>query len=414
MSGAPLVGQIFGGRYELVRLIARGGMGEVYEAQDGLLRRAVAVKVYRAEALADRSRFDAEVHTLAALNHPGLVQVFDAGEHEGDGFVVLELIDGPTLRAILADRGTLPPGEAAEVGTAMAAALASVHEAGVVHRDVTPSNILCGANGRPRLADFGIARLLDTTRVTALATTIGTAAYMAPEQVRGDDVTPAADVYSLGLVLLEALTGRPAFAGVGHEVALARLARDPDVETDVPADWQPVLRDMTTRQPEDRPTATEVADRLARLSTRPDTVAAGAPVAAASVGDEVDPEASTQAMALGGGTAVMPVPAMVGPDVVGPDAHHPGAAAPAAAVAWIATTWRENPLRMLAAAFVLVVLVAAVSAGDDGFDTPTPTSEPVSVTQPALTTTTAPPATVPPATAPPKDPKGDGHGKNDD
>src|SRR5688572_5471821 len=202
-------------------------MADVYEATDHQLQRQVAVKVFRAAATSDRARFDAEVVVLAALNHPGLVQVYDAGDQDGDAFVVLELVEGPTLATRLREVGPLPAVDVADLGAQVADALAYVHERGVVHRDVTPSNVLCGPDGRPRLADFGIARLVDTTRVTAAATAIGTAAYMAPEQVQGHDVTPAADVYALGLVLLELLTGRRAFEGTGHEVAVARLARPP-------------------------------------------------------------------------------------------------------------------------------------------------------------------------------------------
>jgi serine/threonine protein kinase len=240
-------------------------MGDVYEAQDEVLHRSVAVKVFRGTAPTDRSRFDAEIKALATLNHPNLVHVFDAGEHDGDGFIVLELIDGPTLQAVLDARGALPAEEVAGLGAALAGALAAAHDQGVVHRDVTPANVLCGSDGRPRLADFGIARLLDTTRVTAIATTIGTAAYMAPEQLLGDEVTPAADVYALGLLLLEALTGRAAFPGVGHEAAAARLVQAPDVATGVPEGWPPLLGDMTARDPAERPDAAIVGERLRTL-----------------------------------------------------------------------------------------------------------------------------------------------------
>ena len=136
MIAALGVGSVLAGRYELVRHIARGGMADVYEADDRQLQRAVAIKVFRAGATADRARFDAEVVVLAALNHPGLVQVYDAGEHEGDAFVVLDLVDGPTLAARLAAGSPIPPPEVAEVGAQVADALAYVHDQGVVHRDV--------------------------------------------------------------------------------------------------------------------------------------------------------------------------------------------------------------------------------------------------------------------------------------
>lgn len=401
-----MLGEVFAGRYELVRLIARGGMGDVYEAQDRLLRRQVAVKVYRATALADRSRFDAEVHTLAALNHPGLVQVYDAGEHDGDGYVVLELVDGPTLRSILAERGPLPPTEVAALGAAVADALAYVHEAGVVHRDVTPSNILCGRDGRPRLADFGIVRLLDTTRVTAVATTVGTAAYMAPEQVEGHDVTVAADVYAFGLVLLEVLTGRTAFTGVGHEVAIARLVRDPDVETDVPADWHLLLREMTARDPAGRPAAAAVSTRLAALAAHGATGASpvAAPVAVAAGvlgGASVDGHAVTEVVGVGGGTTVMPTAHR--PEPPAP----PGHAAARAAGAAIARSRRALWLALVAIGVVL--LAALASAGNSGIEVPTTTTQPVAVTVP----TTLPTTTVPPTTQPPKESKGKGHNSDD-
>lgn len=413
-------------------------MGDVFEGRDRLLQRPVAVKLYRATAPTDRSRFDAEVMTLAALNHPGLVQVYDAGEHDGEGFVVLELVDGSSLRAILAERGTLPPPEAASIGALLADALAYVHARGVVHRDVTPANVLCGPDRRPRLADFGIARLLDTTRITAVDTTIGTAAYMAPEQVEGAEVTPAADVYALGLVLREALTGRPAFDGVGHEVALARLTRDPDVRTHIPHVWHDLLGAMTARDPGARPTAAQVGDRLRSLVS-PDAAvataaasdvptaamtglgaAAGAGALAAVAGDgaqerpphrsgAVDGHAETQALPVGGATQVMPV-ALRPASATGTVAASSAAPVPAAARA--ASVGSRRALWIALAAIALVLLVGLASA-DDGFDVPTPTTTggPVAVTSPA---TTAPTTSTPPPTEKPDKGHGRDRGKHDD
>lgn len=304
---APGVGSVLAERYEIVRLIARGGMSEVYEATDRVLGRQVAVKLYRVTAVADRRRFEAEVHILASLNHPGLVHLYDAGEHGGDEYVVLELIDGPTLASILAEQGQLAEPSLRDLAAAVADALAFVHASDVVHRDVTPSNILRGPDGRARLADFGIARLLDTSRVTAVAHTVGTAAYMAPEQVKGSDVTSAADVYALGLVLLEALTGRRAFTGVGHEVALARLTRDPDVSTGVPDAWRPLLHEMTLRDPQARPTAVEVRDRVGALPVSTSAVVAPAPVIVGAMSDVASLAQTAVVPVVGGGTSVMPV-----------------------------------------------------------------------------------------------------------
>ena len=199
------------------------------------------------------------------------MRVYDAGTCGEDAFVVLEFIDGPPLAGLIGEGGgPLSSDDVVSLGADLADALAYIHAHGVVHRDVTPANVLCGPDGRPRLVDFGIARLLDSPRMTAASIAIGTAAYMAPEQVRGQEVTPAADVYSLGLVLLEALTGRQEFVGSVQETAMARLVRDPDTCRDVPPEWRPLLKRMCLREPSQRPTADEVrAQLLARRGIGP-------------------------------------------------------------------------------------------------------------------------------------------------
>ena len=414
----PAVGARLAGRYELVQLIARGGMGDVYEAEDTQLQRRVAVKLFRGAATLDRARFDAEAVVLAGMNHPGLVQVYDAGEQDGDAFVVLELIEGPTLASRLADRGPIPSSEVAELGIQLADALDYVHQRGVVHRDVTPSNVLCGPDGRPRLADFGIARLVDTTRITASATTVGTAAYMAPEQVQGQDVTPTADVYALGLVLLELLTGAPAFTGSPHEVAVARLARRPDTDTGVPGAWRDLLAAMTDRVVSNRPSAAEVRTRIeavlegAAQSTGAMAAAALAPEAVAPPTVVVNPpppsvvvnppaapaesaEDVTTGLPVAGGTTVMPavlVPvdeAVQGEDGLAPEHERARRRGRRAALA-------------VAGALLLAVTVAAASGGGPEVPAPTSTTTPAApvVTAPPTTTpTTAPPTTAPPRSA---------------
>ncbi len=404
---APAVGSVLVDRYQLVRHVTRGGMADVYEAEDRQLQRRVAVKLFRGAAAGDRARFDAEVVVLAALNHPGLVRVYDAGEQDGDAFVVLELIEGPTLAARVAERGPLPAAEVAELGAQVADALAFVHEQGVVHRDVTPSNVLCAPDGRPRLADFGIARLVDTTRITATATAVGTAAFMAPEQVQGHDVTAAADVYALGLVLLELLTGRRAFSGAPHEVAMARLARDPDTRTDVPDAWRGLLGEMTDRAAPNRPSAAEVRDRLTALLTAAAEVTAAVAAAPSVTVPAPSGEGPAPSDAVTASTPVVATAADPGTTVM-----------PATLLPVAEPAPRTGARRALVAAAVgvLLLLVALAATGDGSgrLESPPTTSPPA--TEPVVAV--PPPTTMAPTTtvAPPEPGKGKGEpkGKGDE
>lgn len=263
---------VLGNRYEIGSLLGRGGMADVYRATDTLLDRPVAVKILRENTPdgSDRARFTAEARTLAQLSHTGLVMVLDAGITTADSsdrpFLVMELIEGPTLSAAIAE-GPMDLERVGAVGVQVAEALAYAHDRGVVHRDVKPGNVLLGADQRVKLADFGIARLIgDAVHHTKTGQAIGTAAYLAPEQVTGADVEGPADVYSLGLVLLEALTGVRAYPGTPVEAAMARLSRKPDVPADLPPAWRELLESMTALDPADRPSAASVA---ACLRTQP-------------------------------------------------------------------------------------------------------------------------------------------------
>ena len=275
------IGTAVGGRYEVVGHAGRGGMADVFVAHDERLGRRVAVKAFRGTDDADRRRFDTEARVLAGLDHPGLVRVLDAGEHEGTPFLVLELIDGPSLSELLDGAPPLDGQQTREIALELGAALAYVHARGVVHRDVKPSNILFDEHGRARLADFGIARLADSSHLTAPATSMGTAAYMAPEQVEGGDVGPPADVYALGLVLLECLTGQRSFDGPPQEAAFARLTRDPQIPDTIPPAWQGLLGAMTARDPAARPGAADL-DQPPATPTGDATIPLDAPVAATS------------------------------------------------------------------------------------------------------------------------------------
>ena len=259
-------GSTLASRYRLVRLLGRGGMAEVYEANDGVLGRRVAVKVFGGETDIETSqaRQQLEIQALARLQHSNIVAVFDAGTDGDASFVVMQLIDGVTLAERIGV-SAVAPAETARIGSSVADALAHVHSFGMVHRDVKPGNIL-GANGKVFLTDFGIVRLIDRTRLTQHGT-IGTVSYLAPEQVRGEDVGTAADIYALGLVLLECLTGAPEYPGSSAESAVARLSRPPRIPTTMPKSWADLLTHMTADDPAARPSAREVARILHGLAT---------------------------------------------------------------------------------------------------------------------------------------------------
>ncbi|MDN5919547.1 MAG: protein kinase, partial [Pseudonocardia sp.] len=258
--------ELLGGRYRLEGLIGQGGMADVHRATDTRLNRPVAVKIFGPgnDPTAD-ARFRQEAQVMANLHHPGLVAVHDFAVEPHRAYLVMELVDGPTLREVI-EAERLPADDIRRFGLEVAQTLTYVHAQGVTHRDVKPSNILIDGNGRARLADFGVASLLGAeSRAgghTAVGEIVGTPAYLAPEQVRGRDVGPPADVYALGLVLLEAWTGRREYQGEGIEGAGERLTRSPVVPRDVLEPLRGAIAAMTTTDPSRRVDAREAAGML--------------------------------------------------------------------------------------------------------------------------------------------------------
>lgn len=259
---------MLGSRYRLGPLIGRGGMADVHRADDVVTGRPVAVKFLRALHADHLRRFASEADTLSRLEHPSLVRLLDRGEHEGVPYLVLELVDGEPLSHVLA-RGPLPVERVVELAAVVAAGLAHAHGFGIVHRDVKPGNVLIDQAGHPLLADFGIARFQDATSVTATGAMVGTACYLAPEQVTGTPAGPPADIYALGLVLIESLTGERTFPGTPLESSMARLHAEPPVPSGLPPALASILAAMTARQPEQRPSALDIVERLTGRRAEP-------------------------------------------------------------------------------------------------------------------------------------------------
>lgn len=404
-----------GDRYLLQERIGAGGMAEVWRAEDTRLGRDVAVKVLRErdEDLALRLRRESRV--LAGLNHRGVVAVLDAGEVEGRPFLVLELVSGESLAAALARDGPLPRERVASMAGDLADALAHAHVLGVVHRDVKPSNILLSDDGRTCLVDFGIARSADTTQLTGTGLSVGTAAYLAPEQLDApDQVGPPADVYALALVLAESLTGRRVFPGPAAAAALARLRTDPPL-SDVPDEWSSLLVAMTRRDPARRPEAAAVLPAVPRAggpdhagpgaaaaATEPDnrrdragvaTMVFGVGVGAAGVGPgaaeaagaatmPATPPSSSSAAAYDPPTEALPLTAL---DSAGSGSH-------SRRRLWLVTA---GVLALLGVGLG-VGLAAGGGDGDGGDGTTTPST----VVSPAVSVTSAPVTAIPATTAP--------------
>ncbi len=275
-------GTLLGGRYRLDEVIGRGGMSTVYRATDQVLGRTVAVKVLLA-ALAEQdpsyaARFEREARAAAALDDPTVVTVYDTGVDDDRHYIVMEYIAGRSLEQLLRDAAPLEVAEATRVAVAVAGALDSAHAAGILHRDIKPANVMLTEAGNVKVLDFGIARSLDGTAITQVASVVGTAAYLAPERALGEPGDARTDIYSLGCLLYAMLTGAPPFSGevsaaVLHQQINASPRRPSQLRPGIPSALDALVLAMLAKAPDRRPgSAAQVHDELLGLS--------GAPVAA--------------------------------------------------------------------------------------------------------------------------------------
>jgi eukaryotic-like serine/threonine-protein kinase len=346
-----------GGRYRLVYRIATGGMGTVWRAEDTVLDRPVAVKLL-SDALGQDARFverfRREARAAAGLSHPNVAGVYDYGEDDGRPFIVMELLEGETLGARLHREGRLRPEEAGRIGAQVARALQSAHDAGIVHRDVKPANVMLTSGGGVKVMDFGIAAAAWATPLTATGTTIGTASYLSPEQAAGDRATPASDVYALGCVLYETLTGQPPFVRqTPVAVASAQITDRPrplrEVDPGIPPGVAAACEMALAKGPAARPaSAAAFAQMVDPTGTHE---ASGAPSfvppAAAAGATEVIPSANRTAQ------LPTPVPVPAAPGV--PAAARPGRRR---RTRWV---WAAVALFLLGA--ILGVVFAALRGG---------------------------------------------------
>jgi serine/threonine-protein kinase len=275
----PLAGQLYGGRYRLLSLIATGGMGEVWLAQDEVILREVAIKILKPEYLSDPSfleRFRTEARHAAMVNHDGIANVFDYGEDGGSAYLVMEKVPGESLAKILEVETSLVERRVLNIMAQTARALYAAHSQGLVHRDIKPGNLLITPDNEVKITDFGIARIADQVSLTATGQVMGTVQYLSPEQATGKPATASTDIYSLGVVAYEALAGKRPFTGDSQMVIAMAHINDapPALPSSVSPGVAEFIMNCLAKKPEDRPkNALVLAQRAEALAKNPNEVA---------------------------------------------------------------------------------------------------------------------------------------------
>jgi serine/threonine protein kinase len=370
----------FGGRYELESRIAVGGMGEVWQATDTVIGRRVAIKILKDEFLGDPGfleRFRAEARHAALVNHEGIANVYDYGEEDGSAYLVMELVPGEPLSSIIEREKTLSIDRVLDIVGQTAAALQAAHAAGLVHRDVKPGNMLITPEGRVKITDFGIARIADQVPLTATGQVMGTVQYLSPEQASGHAASPSTDVYSLGIVAYECLTGRRPFSGESQvAIAMSHINDAPPPLPDTIAEpVRNLVMSCIAKRPDARPASSAHLARACQALRRGDVQ--GAAAAVPEILGGLAPDDATMVMprtAETGATTVLSIPES------GDKTPHPKKRSP-----W---TW---PLVALGGVLVLVLVGSLIALFTGAGPQPTPT-------------TSGPPTSSTPTASPTKNP----------
>ena len=351
-----LIGTVFDGRYRIIRKLGAGGMADVYLAEDQELGRRVAIKILNDRHAADDSfieRFRREAKNAAGLSHPNIVSIYDRGEAEGTYYIAMEFLDGRSLKELIVGRGPAPIKTAIDYARQILAAVGFAHRHGIVHRDIKPHNVLVGSEGRLKVTDFGIARS-GASQMTEVGSIIGTAQYLSPEQARGAPVDQTSDLYSVGVVLYEMLTGQVPFTGdTPLEIAMKHLSEVPkppsELRPEVPHDLDSVVLRALAKDPSERYQGADEMDAdLARVLD----------------GLPVDPETETAATAVLSGSGVLataPTSVLTKPTVAAPRTVPPGAGPPAGYYGYEGPPRRRRPIWPWVLSILLLLAAGAAA-----------------------------------------------------